>query len=257
VRRLCRFCGVTRAGYYAWRVRPPSAHAEQDRRLSQRIVTLFWGHHGRYGSPRLQRELRTEGWRVSRRRIERLMRAQGLRARVARVYRARPGLRRFLHQYPNRLPAEGPRRTDQVWVGDITYLPVAGRWWFLAVVLDQYSRRVVAWTLGTHRDASLTRRALNAAVRRRRPGRGLVFHSDRGPEYLAAPAAGPGDPAELRVGRAQGQCPHGILLPLAEGRARARPAVRQRAGAAAGDRPLRPVLQPPPAPLRARLPVAR
>jgi len=186
VRRLCRFCGVTRAGYYAWRVRPPSARTEQDRRLSQRIVTLFWGHHGRYGSPRLQRELRTEGWRVSRRRVERLMRAQGLRARVARVYRARPGLRRFLHQYPNRLPAAGPRRTDQVWVGDITYLPVAGHWWFLAVVLDQYSRRVVAWTLGTHRDAGLTRRALNAAVRRRHPGRGLVFHSDRGPEYLAA-----------------------------------------------------------------------
>jgi transposase InsO family protein len=112
------------------------------------------------------------------------MRAAGLRARVARVYRANPALHRFFDQHPNRLPAAGARRPDQVWVADITYLPVASRWHFLAVVLDQCSRRVVAWTLGRRRDAHLTRRVLDAAVRRRRPPRGLVFHSDRGSEYV-------------------------------------------------------------------------
>jgi transposase InsO family protein len=177
---------VTRAGYYAWQRRPLSAHAEQDRELSEQIVAIFAAHHGRYGSPRIHRELIGAGWRVSRRRVERLMRAAGLRARVARVYRANPALHRFFGQHPNRLPAAGARRPDQVWVGDVTYLPVAGRWRFLAVVLDQCSRRVLAWTLGRRRDAHLTRQVLDAAVRRRRPPRGLVFHSDRGSEYVGA-----------------------------------------------------------------------
>ena len=185
--RLCALYGVTAAGYYAWRRRPESAHAVQDRELTQRITALFARHRGRYGSPRIYRELRGEGQRVSRRRVERLMRAAGLRARVARVYRSNPALHRFYGQHPNRLPAGGARRPNQVWVGDITYLPVGGgQWRFLAVVLDQYSRRVLAWTLGRRRDAQLTRRVLDAAVRRRRPPDGLVFHSDRGSEYSAA-----------------------------------------------------------------------
>ena len=184
--RLCALYGVTPAGYYAWRRRGESRHAEQDRRLTQRITALFRRHRGRYGSPRIYRELTAEGWRVSRRRVERLMRAAGLRARVARVYRANPALHRFYGQHPNRLPHDGAQRPDQVWVGDITYIPVGTRWRFLAVVLDQYSRRVLAWTLGRRRDARLTRAVLDAAVRRRRPGRGLIFHSDRGSEYAAA-----------------------------------------------------------------------
>ena len=169
--RLCALYGVTPAGYYAWRRRPESAHAAQDRRLTQRITALFTAHRGRYGSPRIQQELRRDGWRVSRRRVERLMRAAGLRARVVRVYRANPRLHRFYSQHPNRLPLGGAQRPDQVWVGDITYLPVGGgQWRFLAVVLDQCSRRVLAWTLG----------------RRRRPPCDLIFHSDRGSEYVAA-----------------------------------------------------------------------
>jgi len=183
---MCALYGVTRAGYYAWQRRPLSAHAEQDRELSEQIAAIFAAHHGRYGSPRIHRELIGAGGRVSRRRVERLMRAAGHRARVARVYRANPALHRFFGQHPNRLPAAGARRPDQVWVGDVTYLPVAGRWRFLAVVLDQCSRRVLAWTLGRRRDTRLTRQVLDAAVRRRRPPRGLVFHSDRGSEYVGA-----------------------------------------------------------------------
>ena len=184
--RLCALYGVTPGGYYAWRRRPESAHAAQDRKLQQRITAVFTVHQGRYGSPRIYRELRDEGWRVSRRRVERLMRAAGLRARVARVYRANPGLHRFYSQHPNRLPRGGARRPNQVWVGDITYVPVGRHWRFLAVILDQCSRRVLAWTLGRRRDARLTRAVLDAAVRRRSPPRNLIFHSDRGSEYVAA-----------------------------------------------------------------------
>jgi transposase InsO family protein len=115
------------------------------------------------------------------------MRHAQLRARVARVYRANPRLHQFYSQHPNRLPRPGAARPNQVWVGDVTYLPLAGRAWrFLAVVLDQYSRRVLAWTLGRRRDARLTRLALDAAARRRRPPQGLIFHSDRGSEYAGA-----------------------------------------------------------------------
>ena len=95
-------------------------------------------------------------------------------------------MHRFYGQHPYRLPREGARRPDEVWVGDIPYLSVGGGWRFLAVVLDQYSRRVLAWTLGQRRDARLTQRVLDAAVRRRRPPGGLIFHSDRGSEYAAA-----------------------------------------------------------------------
>ena len=184
--RLCALYGVTAAGYYAWRRRPESTHAVQDRKLTRRITALFTAHRGRYGSPRIYRALRGEGWRVSRRRVERLMGTAGLRARVARVYRANPKLHRFFCQHPNRLPRGGARRPDQVWVGDITYLSVGGQWRFLAVVLDQCSRRVLAWRLGRRRNAQLTRAVFDAAMRRRRPPGSLVFHSDRGSEYAAA-----------------------------------------------------------------------
>ena len=182
--RLCALYRVTRAGYYAWRRRLVSAHAAQDRQLQQRIQRLFQQHHGTYGSPRIHRALRADGWAVSRRRVERLMRAAGLRARVAQLYRANPRLHRFYGQHPNRLWTRVATRPNQIWVGDITYLAVAGRWRFLAVVLDQYSRRVLAWRLGRTRDARLTRAVLDAAVRRRRRTR-LIFHSDRGSEYAA------------------------------------------------------------------------
>ena len=184
--RLGALYAVTPAGFSAWQRRPPSAHAEQDRALSAQVASIFAAHTGRYGSPRIHQALRAAGWHVSRRRVERLMRAAGLRARVVQVYRANPALHRFFGQHPNRVRGATARRPNRVWVGDVTYLPVAGRWQFLAVVLDQCSRRVVAWTLGRRRDGQLTRRVLDAAVRRRQPPRGLVFHSDRGSEYVGA-----------------------------------------------------------------------
>ncbi len=140
---------------------------------------------GTYGSPRIHQALRAAGTRVSRRRVARLMREAGLRARAAKLYRAIPGLHAFFTSIPNcqlDCLATGP---DQVWVGDITYLKVGGAWRYLAVVMDRYSRRIVGWSLGRHKDARLTLAALNHAVFNRRPRPGLIFHSDRGIEYAA------------------------------------------------------------------------
>lgn len=165
MRRLCQVYGVTAAGYYAWRKRPLSRHAEQDQKLLRRIQQIFQAHSGRYGSPRIHDELVKAGIHVGRRRVARLMRAAGLRARVVRIYRANPRLHGFFTQHPNRLSGIRTRSPDQIWVGDITYLPVAGHWWFLAVVMDQHSRRILAWSLASRRDARLTCAVLNAAVR--------------------------------------------------------------------------------------------
>jgi len=103
VTRLCALYGVTRAGYYAWRRRPVSDHAAQDRELERRIQRLFQQHRGTYGSPRIHRALHAEGCTVSRRRVARLMRTAGLRARVVQIYRANPRLHRFYGQHPNRV----------------------------------------------------------------------------------------------------------------------------------------------------------
>ena len=182
--RLCRCYGVTRPGYYAWRQRPTSRHRGQDPGLFAAIAAIFATSRGTYGSPRVHRWLTRRGHRMSRRRVERLMREGGLRGRAARVYRRKAGTHRWFGQHPNhvrRTRATGP---NQIWVGDLTYLAVAGRWWYLATVLDQYSRRVLAWRLGAIHDSRLTRAVVNAALRRRRPAAGLIFHSDRGSEYL-------------------------------------------------------------------------
>lgn len=184
--RLCRRYGVTRAGYYAWRRRPESAHAEQDRQLSVVIHRLFAVHQERYGSPRLHEALCRRGWHVSRRRVARLMREAGLRAKAVRGYRAKAGTHRFYDALPNCVSGRAVTQQNQVWVGDITYLPVGGQWWYLAVVLDRYSRRVLAWSLTPRRDARVTTAVLRRAARRRRTIQ-TIFHSDRGSEYLAAP----------------------------------------------------------------------
>ncbi len=117
--------------------------------IGRRIHEIFMGSRGTYGSPRVQRVLRASGVRVSRRRVARLMREAGLRARAAKLYRANP--HGFYTSIPNRQLDRLATGPDQVWVGDITYLHVAGAWRYLAVVMDRYSRRIVGWSLSPRR----------------------------------------------------------------------------------------------------------
>jgi putative transposase len=186
VSRLCSLYGVTRAGYYARIKRGVSRRAKQDRRLTGKIRRSFNGSHGTYGSPRVLKDLSKKGIRVSRRRVARLMAADGMRGRVARIYRSKAKLKHIHALHPNRLWGRRVRRPDSVWVGDVTYLKSDRHWCYLAIVEDQCSRRVLGWSLGRNRGVSLTRKAFDAAYRARRPKR-LIFHSDRGVEY-AAPA---------------------------------------------------------------------
>jgi len=148
---------------------------------------IFEHSGGTSGSPRIYRALKARGQRVSRRRIERLMRTRGWRARIARVYRPKAGTHRWFSRQPNRVRRTQATRPNQIWVSDLTYLAAGRRWWYLAVVLDQGSRRVLAWRLARTRTSRLTRAVVAAALRRRRPRRGVIFHSDRGSEFQGAP----------------------------------------------------------------------
>jgi putative transposase len=185
VKTLCARHGVTRAGYYSFRRRQPSLHARHDERLLKRIRAVFEASEGTYGSPRIHAALQLAGLRVGRKRVARLMRSAALKARSARIYRRMPGTRRFFAEIPNRVLGLNTTAPSQIWVGDVTYLRSAGRWRYLAVVLDRHSRRVLGWSLRLRRDLTLTRAALNRALLRRRPQPGLIFHSDRGVEYSA------------------------------------------------------------------------
>jgi putative transposase len=224
---MCALDDVTRVGYYAWRHRGESARRRRDRSLVGTIRGLFEQSRGTYGSPRIHRALVAVGERVSRRRVERLMREAGLRARAMKLYRRIPGLHGFFTSIPNRQLDGLAPRPDQVWVGDITYLKVAGAWRYLAVVMDRYSRRVLGWSLGPQKDARLTLRALNHAVAHRRPRPGVIFHSDPGGRVrrLRLPQAprGPGLRAEHEpTAGGHGQRAYGVVLPLDEERRRAR-----------------------------------
>jgi putative transposase len=183
VRALCRRYRVTPAGFYAWSRRGVSAHAEQDRLLTHQITALFVTHEQRYGSPRIHQLLRSAAVIVSRRRVARLMREAGLCAKAVRGYRAKASIHRRYAQHPNRVWTTRVTRPNQVWVGDITYLRVARGWRYLAVVMDQYSRRVLAWSLSARRTAAVTCAVLSRAARQR-AAPGLIFHSDRGSEYM-------------------------------------------------------------------------
>jgi len=176
---------VTRAGYYAWRSRERSERERQNELLAEQIRSVHGESRGIYGSPRVHQELRSRGHCVGKHRVARLMRAHGIKARVAKIRYTSPGLQRYFGSIPNQQLDLHLQTRDQVWVADITYLKVGEVYRYLAVVMDKYSRRVVGWSYGPRKDVKLTLQALDSAVRARRPRSPIVFHTDRGIEYAA------------------------------------------------------------------------
>ena len=187
VAMVCSLLGVSRSGFYAWRGRAPSQHAQQDERLRVQVREAHEGSRRTYGSPRVHAELATKNIRVSRKRVARLMREQDLVARRRRRYKCttmsdhdQPVAANLLAR---RFEADMP---NQRWVGDTTELRIgeSGRL-FLAAIIDLFSRFTVGWALSAVNDRHLAIKALEMALRRRSPDEGLLHHSDQGSPYAS------------------------------------------------------------------------
>jgi transposase InsO family protein len=189
VRTLCRLLEVSPSGYYQWHHHRPGPRAQANHRLLQHLKRAFEKNHQAYGSPRLTRCLQRQQIPCSENRVARLMRQQRLQARSKRPFRPRTTDSR--HPYaaaPNHLKTLGPpTRINQVWVADITYIPIQNTWAYLAAVMDRFSRKIVGWSLSPTLHATLVKDALQHALTNRRPTKGLLHHSDRGVQYASGP----------------------------------------------------------------------
>ena len=183
---MCRVLSVSVGGFYAWMKRPASMREREDGELSKHITRIYQQHQGRYGSPRIHQQLRDEGVQIGYKRVVRLMKRAKLiaRYRTHRVVttRADPTATPAENVLDRDFEAEAP---NQKWVCDVTYIATAAGWLYLAAVLDLYSRRVVGWAMAPRQDEQLVHQALGMAVRLRKPGTGLLHHSDRGCQYTS------------------------------------------------------------------------
>ena len=185
---MCRVLQVSRSGFYAWGGRPPSPRAKRNQELVGEIRQVHEANRHLYGSPRVHRALLAEGRAVSRNTVAKLMRREKIRARSGRRFVPRTTDSR--HDKPvadNKLSRDfAAPAADRKWLADITYVPTAEGWLYLAAVLDAFSRRVVGWSVADHMETGLPADALEMAVARRRPrGPDLVHHSDRGSQYAS------------------------------------------------------------------------
>jgi putative transposase len=186
VRVMCAVLEVSASGYYAWRERPDSRRAAANRELLTEVRRVHADSRRRYGSPRVHAVLRREGRRVGRNRIARLMRRHRIQARQKRRFRKTTDSNHAFPLAPNLLARQFTATApNQVWLADITCLPTLEGWLYLAVVLDMFSRKVVGWAMSDTMPQELTIAALRMAIVNRRPGPGLLHHSDRGSQYAA------------------------------------------------------------------------
>lgn len=162
---MCRVFGISPSTYYAWERKQQSERAAQDAKLLESIRRIFAQFQGRYGAPRIRDELAGQGVRVSRKRVARLMREAGLRAKGRRKYKATTDSNHTLPVAPNLLKRDfHAERPNTAWVSDITYIWTREGWMYLAAILDLYSRKVVGWTLADRMTASLVCDAIDAAA---------------------------------------------------------------------------------------------
>jgi transposase InsO family protein len=186
---VCDVLRISRSGYYAWRQGAPSPRAQRDAELTPLVRASFWKHRRRYGARRLAAELADLGEVCSPRRVAKIMKSQRLRAIQPKSFVPKTtDSRHRLGYSPNLLlEAPDPVGINQLWVGDITYVPLVGSsFCYLALLMDRYSRYVVGWHLDDTMTEQLVLAALRMAIQARQPPGGLIHHTDRGGQYAAA-----------------------------------------------------------------------
>jgi putative transposase len=183
---LCEMLDVSRSGYYAWTTRPEAPRARADAEVVVAIRAAHKAGRGNYGSPRVLRALRRQGRRISKKRVERLMRKEGIVGRKKKRFRKTTDSNHADPIAPNVLARDfHVDLPNTAWVTDVTYVFTHQGWLYLAVILDLFSRRVVGWAASSNNDRALALEALDMAVSLRGPATGLIHHSDRGSVYAS------------------------------------------------------------------------
>lgn len=186
VNRLCRLMDVSRSAYYVWLHRSPTITEKNDQALTKIIAEAFKKSRATYGTRRLKKVLFQQDRIASRRRIGRLMRTAGLACKTQRRFKATTNSKHNLPVADNHLDRQFTvQRPNQAYAGDITYIHTQEGWLYLAVVIDLFSRQIVGWSMAEHMRTKLVNDALLMAIWKRKPAKGLLWHTDRGSQYAS------------------------------------------------------------------------
>lgn len=188
VERMCKVFKISKSGFYDWQKRKPSARQLENQQITKEINRVYKASKSRYGSPKITDQLRDNGWQVSRPRVARIMRNEGIRSIVSKKYRG------FTTDSKHNLPvAENHLNRDfsadrpgQKWVSDITYIPTKQGWLYLTIIMDLFDRKIIGWALSTQMTINETvLAAWKMAIVNRPISYPLIFHSDRGVQYAS------------------------------------------------------------------------
>jgi len=187
VGKMCRVLKVSRTAFYRWLIVPVSQRKLQDKIIKEQIVKIYKESRKTYGSPRIRRKLSKKGFHCGKKRIERLMREAGIQAIQKRKFKVTTDSKHNLPVAENILNREFDAGSPNMsWVSDITYINTDEGWLYLAAVMDLCSRRIVGYSIQKYLTRDLVIEAMKMAVANRRPGRGLIAHSDRGSQYASS-----------------------------------------------------------------------
>jgi len=186
VGRMCKLLKVSLSGFYAWFNRPESRRSIENRALEAKIRVLHAASHGIYGAPKIHRDLIDDGVQCGKKRVARIMCEAGLRSRTKKKFKVTTNSKHNFPIAPNLLNQDFTvYAPDSAWVGDITYIHTDQGWLYLAVLVDLFNREVVGWSASSRMTRQLAIDALQMALGRRGPGKGLLHHTDRGSQYAS------------------------------------------------------------------------
>jgi transposase InsO family protein len=187
VSRICQTLDVSKSGYYSWVKCPRSKRSFEDEIILESIKSSHIASDKRYGSPRIHQDLIDEGITCSLNRVERLMNVNDIKAKTVKKFKATTNSAHSLPVADNILDRNFVvEEKDKVWVSDITYIWTSEGWLYLCIVMDLFSRMIIGWSMANHMRAELVGDAFNMACMRRNPGKGFIFHSDRGIQYASS-----------------------------------------------------------------------
>jgi putative transposase len=183
---MCQALDVSPSGYYAWRRRPPSQRQQANEALVEKIKTVHKENRSTYGSPRITRALQAEGQVCSQNRVARLMKTHGICAKMGKVFKRTTQSDPSAWASPNLLAQDFHAFfLNQTWVSDITYIRTGEGWLYLCIIMDLFSRQIIGWAMESYLTKALVQQAFDMACHRSQPGRGVIFHSDRGSQYTS------------------------------------------------------------------------